>query len=104
VNPGNQHEFFGPVLSVLGYRDLDDAVRIANATPYGLSGGSYTGDLATGLALAGRIRSGTVQVNTGMAAGFTPMGGFKQSGYGRERGAAGIRAFQELQHVVVGSQ
>jgi acyl-CoA reductase-like NAD-dependent aldehyde dehydrogenase len=104
VNPGNQHEFFGPVLSVLGYRDLDDAVRIANATPYGLSGGIYTGDLATGLALAGRIRSGTVQVNTGMAAGFTPMGGFKQSGYGRERGAAGIRAFQELQHVVVGSQ
>jgi aldehyde dehydrogenase (NAD+) len=103
-NPANQHEFFGPVLSVLGYRDLDDAVRIANATDYGLSGGIYTGDLALGLRLAERFRTGTVQINTGLAAGFTPMGGFKQSGYGRERGAAGIRAFQELQHVVVGSR
>lgn len=103
-NPANQHEFFGPVLSVLGYRDLDDAVRIANATEYGLSGGIYTGDLALGLRLAERIRSGTVQVNTGLAAGYTPMGGYKQSGYGRERGAAGIRAFQELKHVVVGSR
>jgi aldehyde dehydrogenase (NAD+) len=104
ANPANQHEFFGPVVSVTGYRDLDDAVRIANATDYGLSGGIYTGDLALGLRLAERIRSGTVQVNTGWAAGYTPMGGYKQSGYGRERGAAGIRAFQELKHVVVGSR
>jgi aldehyde dehydrogenase (NAD+) len=104
TNPANQHEFFGPALSVLGYRDLDDAVRIANATEYGLSGGIYTGDLQLGLQLAGRLRSGTVQVNTGLAAGFTPMGGYKQSGYGRERGAAGIREFQEMKHVVVGSR
>ncbi|MHB8464722.1 MAG: aldehyde dehydrogenase family protein [Acidimicrobiales bacterium] len=104
ANPANQHEFFGPVLSVLGYRDIDDAVRIANASDYGLSGGVYTGDLALGLSIAQRIRAGTVQVNTGWAAGHTPMGGFKQSGYGRERGAAGIRAFQELKHVVVGSR
>jgi aldehyde dehydrogenase (NAD+) len=104
ANPGNQHEFFGPVLSVLGYRDLDDAIRIANATEYGLSNGIYTGDLALGMSIAERLRSGTVQVNTGMAAGYTPMGGYKQSGYGRERGAAGIRAFQELKHVVVGSR
>jgi acyl-CoA reductase-like NAD-dependent aldehyde dehydrogenase len=89
---------------VLGYRDLDDAVSIANATEYGLSNGIYTGDLALGMSLAERLRSGTVQVNTGMAAGYTPMGGYKQSGYGRERGAAGIRAFQELKHVVVGSR
>jgi acyl-CoA reductase-like NAD-dependent aldehyde dehydrogenase len=104
ANTANQHEFFGPVLSVLGYRDLDDAVRIANATDYGLSNGIYTADLALGMRLAERLRSGTVQVNTGMAAGYTPMGGYKQSGYGRERGAAGIRAFQELKHVVVGSR
>ena len=104
ANPANQHEFFGPVLSVLGYRDVDDAVRIANATEYGLSGGVYTADLALGLRVAEQIRSGTVQVNTGLAAGFTPMGGYKQSGYGRERGAPGIRAFQELKHVVVGSR
>ena len=103
-NPGNQQEFFGPVVSVLGYRDLDDAVRITNATPYGLSGGVYTDDLPLGLGIAERLRSGTVQVNTGLAAGFTPMGGYKQSGYGRERGAPGIRAFQELKHVVVGNR
>ncbi len=103
-NPANQQEFFGPVVSVLGYRDLDEAVRIANDTDYGLSGGIYTGDLALGLRLAERVRSGTVQVNTGLAAGYTPMGGYKQSGYGRERGAAGIRALQELKHIVVGSR
>jgi aldehyde dehydrogenase (NAD+) len=103
-NPANTREFFGPFVSVVGYRDLDDAVRIANSGDYGLSGGIYTGDLALGLRLAERIRSGTVQVNTGWAAGYTPMGGYKQSGYGRERGAAGIRAFQELKHVVVGSR
>ena len=103
-NPANQNEFFGPVVSVLGYRDIEDAVRIANATDYGLSGGVYTGDLALGLSIAERIRSGTVQVNTGLAAGYTPMGGYKQSGYGRERGTAGIRAFQETKHVVVGSR
>jgi acyl-CoA reductase-like NAD-dependent aldehyde dehydrogenase len=104
TNPANQHEFFGPVVSVLGYRDLDDAIRIANATEYGLSGGIYTADVPLGLTLAERIRSGTVQINSGLAAGFTPMGGYKQSGYGRERGAAGIREFQELKHVVVGSR
>lgn len=104
MNPANRYEFFGPVVSVLGYSDLDDAVRIANASEYGLSGGIYTGDLALGLRLAERIRSGTVQVNTGLAAGYTPMGGYKQSGYGRERGTAGIRAFQELKHIVIGSR
>jgi acyl-CoA reductase-like NAD-dependent aldehyde dehydrogenase len=103
-NPANRHEFFGPVVSVLGYRDIDDAVAIANASDYGLSGGIYTGDLALGLSVAERIRSGTVQINSGWAAGYTPMGGYKQSGYGRERGAAGLRAFQELKHVVVGSR
>ena len=103
-NPANQHEFFGPVVSVLGYRDLDDAIAIANSTEYGLSGGIYTGDLALGMDLARRFRTGTVQINAGLAAGFTPMGGMKQSGYGRERGAAGIRAFQELKHIVVGSR
>ncbi|HEX4865292.1 MAG TPA: aldehyde dehydrogenase family protein [Acidimicrobiales bacterium] len=104
ANPANQQEFFGPVVSVLGYRDLDDAVGIANASEYGLSGGIYTADLQLGMAIAERIRAGTVQVNTGWAAGYIPMGGYRQSGYGRERGVAGIRSFQELKHVVVGSR
>src|SRR5919109_2537605 len=86
-NPVAQREVFGPVLAVLGYRDIDEAVAIANDSELGLSGGVYTGDLALGLSIAERIRSGTVQVNTGWASGYTPMGGYKQSGYGRERGA-----------------
>jgi len=104
ANPVAQREVFGPVLAVQGYRDVDDAIAITNGTPYGLSGGVYTKDLALGMSVAERIRSGTVQVNTGWASGYTPMGGFKQSGYGRERGAAGIRSFQELKHIVVGSR
>jgi acyl-CoA reductase-like NAD-dependent aldehyde dehydrogenase len=102
-NPCAQREVFGPVLGVLGYRDLDHAIAIANHSELGLSGGIYTGDLALGLRLAERIRSGTVQVNAALPSGYTPMGGYKQSGYGRERGAAGIRAFQELKHIVIGN-
>jgi aldehyde dehydrogenase (NAD+) len=104
ANPAAQREVFGPVLTVLGYHDIDEAIAIANDHELGLSAGVYTGNLTQGLAIAERIRSGTVQVNTGWASGYTPMGGYKQSGYGRERGAAGIRAFQELKHVVVGSR
>jgi aldehyde dehydrogenase (NAD+) len=104
ANPAAQREVFGPVVTVLGYRDLDEAIAIANDHELGLSAGIYTGDLAAGLALAERLRTGTVQVNTGWASGYTPMGGYKQSGYGRERGAPGIRAFQELKHIVVGSR
>jgi aldehyde dehydrogenase (NAD+) len=104
ANPAAQREVFGPVLTVLGYKDVDEAIAIANDHELGLSAGIYTGDLAQGLAVAERLRTGTVQVNTGWASGYTPMGGYKQSGYGRERGAAGIRAFQELKHVVVGSR
>jgi acyl-CoA reductase-like NAD-dependent aldehyde dehydrogenase len=100
-NPVAQREVFGPVLTVQGYRDLDHAVEIANDTEYGLSGGVYTDDLRAGLDLAGRIRSGTVQVNRPAANSFTPAGGVKQSGYGRERGVAGLREFQEIKHVVL---
>ncbi|MDI2128038.1 aldehyde dehydrogenase family protein [Yinghuangia seranimata] len=103
ANPAAREEVFGPVLSVQGYRDVDEAVAIANDSPYGLSGGVYTDDLAAGMAVAERMRTGTVQINTGCASGFTPAGGYGQSGLGRERGVAGIRAFQETKHVVVGS-
>lgn len=103
-NPAARQEIFGPVITVLGYRDIDEAIAIANDSELGLSGGVYTDDLKLGLHVAERIRSGTVQVNTGWVSGYTPMGGYKQSGYGSERGAAGLRAFQNLKHVVVGSR
>jgi acyl-CoA reductase-like NAD-dependent aldehyde dehydrogenase len=104
ANPVAQREVFGPVITVQSYRDLDEAVAIANDTEYGLSNGIYTDDLAAGERLAARLRSGTVQVNQGAAGAYTTMGGFKQSGIGRERGVPGIRAFQEIKHLVIGNR
>jgi aldehyde dehydrogenase (NAD+) len=102
ANPVAQQEVFGPVVTVQGYRDLDEAVAIANDSEYGLGGGVYTADLPAGLNVAHRIRSGTVQVNRSGASAYTPTGGFKQSGIGRERGVPGLREYQEVKHLVVG--
>ncbi len=101
-NPAAREEIFGPVLGVIGYRDLDDAVRIANDSDYGLSGQVYGGDVAAATAVARRIRTGAVNVNTSLFSAYAPAGGYKQSGLGRERGVDGIRAFQEVKHICVG--
>jgi aldehyde dehydrogenase (NAD+) len=101
-NPAAQEEIFGPVLAVIGYKDVDDAVRIANDSIYGLSGQVYSADVAAATAVARRIRSGAVNVNTSMFSAYAPSGGYKQSGLGRERGIDGIRAFQEVKHICVG--
>ena len=91
-----QEEIFGPVLSVIAFDDDDDAVRIANESEYGLSGGVSSGDLDRAMKLARRIRSGTVSVNGGMCiAGDLPFGGYKASGIGREWGLEGIEEFLE---------
>ena len=101
-NPAAQEEIFGPVLAVIGYADVDDAVRIANDSVYGLSGQVYGADPSAATAVARRIRSGAVNVNTSLFSAYAPGGGYKQSGLGRERGAEGIRAFQEVKHMVIG--
>jgi aldehyde dehydrogenase (NAD+) len=101
-NPAAQEEIFGPVLAVIGYEDVDDAVRIANDSIYGLSGQVYGADAAAATAVARRIRSGAVNVNTSMFSAYAPSGGYKQSGLGRERGTDGIRAFQEVKHICIG--
>ena len=90
-----QEEIFGPVLAVLAYEDDDDAVRIANNSIYGLSGGVFGGhDRA--LAIARRIRTGTMGINGGNYFGpDSPFGGYKQSGVGREMGVAGLEEFLE---------
>jgi aldehyde dehydrogenase (NAD+) len=102
TNPAAQEEIFGPVLGVIGYRDLDDAVRIANDSVYGLSGQVYGADVAAATAVARRIRSGAVNVNTALFSAYAPSGGYKQSGLGRERGVEGVRAFQEVKHLCIG--
>jgi len=69
---------------------VDDAVRIANESDYGLSGGVWTADAAAGLDIARRVRTGTFSVNGAGPDFLAPFGGFKQSGIGREFGSAGI--------------
>jgi acyl-CoA reductase-like NAD-dependent aldehyde dehydrogenase len=91
-----QDEVFGPVLAVIPFDDDDDAVRIANNSIYGLSGGVFSKDQDRAVAVARRIRSGTFSINGGNY--FTPdvpFGGYKQSGIGREMGLAGLEEFQE---------
>ena len=91
-----QEEIFGPVLCVIPFEDDDDAVRIANDSQYGLSGGVSSGDLDRALAVARRIRAGSVSVNGGMCiAGDLPFGGYKASGIGREWGLEGIEEYLE---------
>jgi acyl-CoA reductase-like NAD-dependent aldehyde dehydrogenase len=102
-NPAARDEIFGPVLSVIGYRDIDDAVAIANDSQYGLSGQVYGADLAAAVAVARRLRTGAVNVNAGFFSAYAPGGGYKQSGLGRERGVPGIREFQEVKHMAIGA-
>ena len=102
TNPAARDEIFGPVIGILGYDDLDDAVRIANDSPYGLAGQVYGADVAAATAVARRIRAGAVTVNSGVFSAYAPAGGYKQSGLGRERGTDGIREFQEVKHIAIG--
>jgi acyl-CoA reductase-like NAD-dependent aldehyde dehydrogenase len=90
-----QEEIFGPVLSVIDYDDTDDAVRIANDTVYGLSGGVWGADKDAAVAVARRIRTGQLEVNGGGFNPLAPFGGFKQSGNGRELGRYGLEEFLE---------
>ena len=91
-----QEEVFGPVLAVIPYDTDDEAVEIANGTPYGLSGGVFSADQDRALAVARRLRTGMVDVNGGRFNPLAPFGGYKQSGNGRELGAYGLEEFLEI--------
>ena len=90
-----QEEIFGPVLAIIPYKDEEEAVRIANDTPYGLAGAVWSKDDARAQAVARRIRAGQVDVNGGAFNMNAPFGGFKQSGHGREAGTFGLEEFLE---------
>jgi acyl-CoA reductase-like NAD-dependent aldehyde dehydrogenase len=96
-----QEEIFGPVLVVIAYDDEDDAVRIANDSEYGLSGGVWSADRAHALAVARRLRTGTVTVNGAPIAFDGPFGGYKASGIGREYGAVGLSQYVECKTVTL---
>src|SRR5947209_4523491 len=96
-----QEEIFGPVLAVIPYDDVDDAVRIANDSDYGLSGSVWTGDPQSGVDVARRVRTGTYGVN-GMGMDFSsPFGGFKDLGLGRELCPEGLAEYLESKTIVL---
>lgn len=95
-----QEEIFGPVVCVIPYEDIDDAVRIANDSEYGLAGGVWAGSEEEGLAVARRLRTGTVSVNGAFPGFQAPFGGYKNSGIGREFGTEGIGHYVE--HKAIG--
>lgn len=95
-----QEEIFGPVLSVLPYQDEEDAIRIANDTPYGLSAYVQGGDLDRARRVARQIRAGNVHINYPPLDRSAPFGGYKQSGNGREWGEWGLHEFLEIKAVM----
>jgi aldehyde dehydrogenase (NAD+) len=97
-----REEIFGPVLSVIAYRDEDEAVRIANDSDYGLSGSVWTADVDRGIGVARRVRTGTFGVNQPYSMDpAAPFGGVKASGFGRELGPEGLDEFLDVKAISI---
>jgi aldehyde dehydrogenase (NAD+) len=97
-----REEIFGPVLVVIAFEDEEDAIRIANDSDYGLSGGVVSGDLQRAIRIARRIRTGSVGVNGGMCTGADlPFGGYKHSGVGKEWGTEGFEEYLEQKVIAI---
>jgi aldehyde dehydrogenase (NAD+) len=94
-----REEIFGPVLSIIGYENEDDAVRIANDTPYGLAGYVSSGDRERARRVSRRIRAGNMNLNGSLNDRSASFGGYKQSGNGREWGRFGLEEFLEVKAV-----
>jgi aldehyde dehydrogenase (NAD+) len=94
-----REEIFGPVLSIIGFKDDEDAIRIANDTPYGLAGYVSSGDIARARRVSRRIRAGNVNLNGVFNELAAPFGGYKQSGNGREWGRFGLEEYLEVKAV-----
>ncbi len=97
-----QEEVFGPVLSVIPFGNDDEAIRIANGSPYGLVAGVFTNDLDRATTAARQLRAGQVFVNELYAGGVeTPFGGYGKSGYGREKGREALLNYVQTKNVAI---
>ncbi len=94
-----REEIFGPVLCVIPYDDEEDALRIANDSPFGLAGSVWTSDKARGRAVANRLRTGMVGLNGFAPDLWSPFGGYKESGIGREYGPVGLSGYLEYKSI-----
>jgi acyl-CoA reductase-like NAD-dependent aldehyde dehydrogenase len=104
-DPVAREEVFGPVAAVIPFTDEEDAVRIANDTPYGLSGSIWTRDGARALRVARALETGVLSINSNSSVRVTtPFGGFKQSGFGRELGMHAMAGYSEVKNVYISTE
>jgi geranial dehydrogenase len=94
-----QEEIFGPVLSIIRYRDDDEAIRIANDSAYGLGGSVWSADAARAASVARRVATGSIGINGYLPDLNAPFGGIKASGLGREMGPESVAAYQQLKSI-----
>jgi acyl-CoA reductase-like NAD-dependent aldehyde dehydrogenase len=100
-----REEIFGPVVSVVRFKDEDDAIAIANESPYGLSGSIWSRDVGRALRVARGVETGALSVNSNSSVRYsTPFGGFKQSGIGRELGPDALLGFSEEKNVFISTE
>jgi aldehyde dehydrogenase (NAD+) len=98
-----QEEIFGPVLTVTTFESIDEAIAIANGTPYGLVTGVWTKDLSKAMTVATAVKSGQVRVNGYSVEGSIglPFGGYKRSGFGREQGVEALASYTQIKNVMI---